>query len=41
MFGTPDEFMHEVGSQHYARVKFGLNAEAIAKRLMARLVPAS
>jgi transketolase len=37
MFGTPDEFMHEVGSQHYARVKFGLNAEAIAKRLMARL----
>lgn len=28
-FGTPDEFMHEVGSQKYAREKFGLTAENI------------
>lgn len=28
--GTPDEFMHEVGSQEYARRKYGLTAEVIA-----------
>lgn len=30
MFGTPDEFMHEVGSQDYARRKYGLTAAQIA-----------
>ena len=29
-FGTADEFMHEVGSQKYARKKYGLTAENIA-----------
>jgi transketolase len=29
-FGTPDEFMHEVGSQEYAREKYGLTAENIS-----------
>lgn len=29
-FGTPDEFMHEVGSQDYARRKYGLTASDIA-----------
>jgi transketolase len=29
-FGTPDEFMHEVGTQEYARRKYGLTAEVIA-----------
>lgn len=28
--GTPDEFMHEVGSQEYARDKYGLVGEKIA-----------
>ena len=36
-FGTPDEFMHEVGTQEYARKKYGLTAENIAKRTKARL----
>lgn len=36
-FGTPDEFMHEVGSQTYARTKYGLRADAIAARTIARL----
>jgi transketolase len=36
-FGTPDEFMHEVGSQEYAREKFGLTAENIAARILATL----
>lgn len=31
--GTDDEFMHEVGSQNYARVKYGLTAENIAARV--------
>lgn len=35
--GTPDEFMHEVGSQEYAREKFGLSAESIAARVAERL----
>ncbi len=30
-FGTPDEFMHEIGSQKYARRKFGLVADHIAR----------
>jgi len=33
-FGTPDEFMHEVGTQDYARRKFGLSAEHIADRIL-------
>jgi transketolase len=37
ILGTPDEFMHEVGSQTYARAKYGLTAETIAARVMARL----
>jgi transketolase len=36
-FGTPDEFMHEIGSQEYAREKFGLIAENIATNIVARL----
>ncbi len=31
-FGTPDEFMHEVGSQDYAREKYGLSPEKILKK---------
>ena len=30
ILGTPDEFMHEVGSQEYAREKYGLVANKIA-----------
>ena len=36
-FGTPDEFMHEVGSQAYARAKYGLFAQNIAARVAAAL----
>jgi transketolase len=36
-FGTDDAFMHEVGSQDYARRKFGLTAENIAKQVEARV----
>jgi transketolase len=36
-FGTPDEFMHEVGTQKYARTKYGLTAENIATRILASL----
>lgn len=36
-FGVLDEFMHEVGTQAYARRKFGLDARTIASRLMAEL----
>jgi transketolase len=36
-FGTDDVFMHEVGSQEYARRKFGLTAENIAEKVSARL----
>jgi transketolase len=35
--GTPDKFMHEVGSQEYARHKYGLVAENIMSRVMSRL----
>jgi transketolase len=34
-FGTDDEFMHEVGSQSYARKKYGLTEENIAKQVLA------
>ncbi|HLI14401.1 MAG TPA: transketolase C-terminal domain-containing protein [Alphaproteobacteria bacterium] len=33
-FGTPDEFMHEVGSQDYARQRFGLSSENIAATML-------
>lgn len=36
-FGTPDEFMHEIGSQQYARAKYGLVAENIASRILEKL----
>ena len=36
-FGTDDTFMHEVGSQEYARRKFGLTAENIAGQVAARI----
>jgi len=34
-FGTDDVFMHEIGSQDYARRRFGLTAENIAARVAA------
>jgi len=34
MFGTPDEFMHEVGTQEYARIKYGLTSEQIVRRIV-------
>ncbi len=37
-FGTPDEFMHEVGSQAYARDKYGIVGEKIAKDITSRLL---
>ena len=36
-FGTSDEFMHEVGSQEYARAKYGLTAENIAAKVIAAM----
>jgi transketolase len=36
-FGTPDAFMHEVGSQQYARETYGLTAPNIAAKIAARL----
>jgi transketolase len=36
-FGTPDHFMHEIGSQKYAQVKYGLEAEQMAARVLERL----
>ena len=36
-FGTPDEFMHEVGSQEYARSKYGLVSGNIVARVLAGL----
>ena len=35
-FGTPDEFLHEVGSQSFARSRFGLTPEDIAKTVAER-----
>jgi transketolase len=40
-FGTGDEFMHEVGSQKYAREKYGLTAENIARQVLAAYKKAS
>lgn len=37
IFGTPDEFMHEVGTQEYARHKYGLVASSIVKKISATL----
>jgi transketolase len=37
VFGTPDEFMHEIGTQEYARKRFGLTAENISGRVLAAL----
>lgn len=37
LFGTDDEFMHEVGSQSYARAKYGLTAENIALQMRVAL----
>lgn len=34
-FGTDDEFMHEVGTQEYARAKYGLTAENITQKVLA------
>jgi transketolase len=34
-FGSDDEFMHEVGSQDYARAKYGLTAGNIADKVLA------
>lgn len=34
--GTPDVFMHEIGSQDYARQKYGLTSEGIAAQVLAR-----
>lgn len=34
IFGTADEFMHEVGSQRYAREKYGLTASNIAETVL-------
>lgn len=36
-FGTDDEFMHEVGSQDYARAKYGLTAANIAGKVLTAL----
>lgn len=36
-YGTPDEFMHEVGSQNYARNKYGLTGENIANGILKQL----
>ena len=36
-FGTDDVFMHEVGSQAYARNKFGLTAEKMSSRIVQAL----
>ena len=36
-FGTDDVFMHEIGSQDYARRKFGLTAENIAEKVLGAL----
>ena len=38
-FGTADEFMHEVGSQHYARARFGLTSDNIFSHITRRLQP--
>lgn len=37
LIGTPDEFMHEVGDQAYARLRFGLAGAQIAQKVLDRL----
>ncbi len=37
--GTPDEFMHEVGSQNYARKKYGLTSENIVSKILEHFRP--
>lgn len=37
LFGSADEFMHEVGTQEYARRKFGLTAENISATVLQAL----
>ncbi|MDB5988747.1 MAG: tktA2 [Herbaspirillum sp.] len=34
-FGTDDDFMHEIGTQEYARAKYGLTADNIASKVQA------
>jgi transketolase len=36
-FGTADTFLHQIGSQDYARRRFGLQAEAITQQVLAAL----
>jgi transketolase len=38
-FGVDDEFMHEVGSQNYAREKYGLTSNNIARQVLAAYKP--
>jgi transketolase len=38
-FGVDDEFMHEVGSQNYAREKYGLTSENIVLQVLAAYKP--
>lgn len=38
-FGTPDEFMHEIGNQQYARKKYGLTADSIVNKITNQLCP--
>ena len=35
-FGMADEFMHEIGSQDYARARYGISAENISQTLLKR-----
>jgi transketolase len=37
IFGTPDVFMHEVGSQEYARHKYGLGASNLVEKITTAL----
>jgi transketolase len=40
-FGTDDDFMHEVGTQDYARAKYGLTAQNIAEKVRTAYVKAN
>ena len=35
--GTQDEFMHEMGSQEYARQRYGLDSNGIAQQVVNHL----
>jgi transketolase len=35
--GGPDAFLHEAGEQEHARQRFGLDAQGIVRRVLARL----